>query len=371
MVMDSLRHWVNSFHVDGFRFDLCSTLGREANGFDPGAGFFDAVRQDPVLAGVKLIAEPWDIGPGGYQLGNHPPGFAEWNDRFRDGMRRFWRNDPGQRPEIAARLAGSAFIFAHQGRRPWATVNYAAIHDGFTLTDAVSYAERHNEANGEGNRDGHPANFTSNWGVEGPTDDPAINAVRERVKRAMLATLFLAAGTPMLLAGDEFGRTQSGNNNAYCQDNELSWLDWSMAASPPGLALTAYVARLIALRREHPVLRHPDFLHGRAHPAPGVADIEWFDQSGGTIPIEGWNDIEQRTLILRRSMRVADGKVTILTLLLNPDDRPHDFRLPMPHLPSRVLLDSAEPDVLDHSVSEDRVRVAARSVVVLYAEHPV
>ena len=189
MVMDSLRYWVNSFHVDGFRFDLCATLGREANGFDPGAGFFDALRQDPVLAGVKLIAEPWDIGPGGYQLGNHPPGFAEWNDLFRDGVRRFWRGDRGHRPAIAARLAGSADIFAHQGRRAWASVNFAASHDGFTLTDAVSYAERHNEANGEGNRDGASANFTSNWGVEGPTDDPAINTVRERVKRAMLATV--------------------------------------------------------------------------------------------------------------------------------------------------------------------------------------
>ena len=193
------------------------------------------LRQDPVLAGVKLIAEPWDIGPGGYQLGNHPPGFAEWNDRFRDGVRRFWRGDRGQRPEIAARLAGSADIFAHHGQACHGHRSIiVAAHDGFTLQDAVSYVERHNEANGEGNRDGHPANFTSNWGVEGPTDDPAINAVRDRVQRAMLATVFFAAGTPMLLAGDEFGRTQGGNNNAYCQDNEVSWLDWSMAASPRG-----------------------------------------------------------------------------------------------------------------------------------------
>jgi isoamylase len=370
MVMDSLRYWVHSFHVDGFRFDLCATLGREANGFDPGAGFFDALRQDPVLAGVKLIAEPWDIGPGGYQVGNHPPGFAEWNDLFRDGVRRFWRGDRGHRPAIAARLAGSADIFARQGRRAWASVNFATSHDGFTLTDAVSYAERHNEANGEGNRDGASANFTSNWGVEGPTDDPAINTIRDRVKRAMLATVVFAAGTPMLLAGDEFGRTQNGNNNAYCQDNEMSWLDWSMAASPPGIALTAYVARLIALRREHPVLRHSNFLHGRTYPAPGIADIAWFDQSGETIPVEAWNDIEQRTLILRRSMRVPEGKVTILTLLLNPDDRPRDFRLPMPQLPARVVLDSAEPEALDRPVAEDAVRVAAHSAVLLYAEHP-
>ncbi len=369
MVMDSLRYWVTSFHIDGFRFDLCATLGREPNGYDPGAGFFDALRQDPVLAGVKLIAEPWDIGPGGYQLGNHPPGFAEWNDRFRDGVRRFWRGDRGHRPAIAARLAGSADIFARQGRRPWASINFVASHDGFTLTDAVSYVERHNEANGEGNHDGHPANFTSNWGVEGPTDDPAINAVRDLVKRAMLATVFLSAGTPMLLAGDEFGRTQGGNNNAYCQDNETSWLDWSMAASPQGVALAAYVARLTAIRREHPVLRHPEFLHGRAHPAPGIADIAWFDQDGATIPVEAWNDIEQRTLILRRAMRTAEGKVTILSLLLNPGDQPCDFRLPPPRLPCRVLLDTAEPEAPERPVAGEGVRVGAHSALLIYSEH--
>jgi glycogen operon protein len=369
MVMDSLRYWVSEFHIDGFRFDLCATLGRESYGFDAGAGFFDALRQDPQLAGVKLIAEPWDIGPGGYQLGNHPPRFGEWNDRFRDGVRRFWRGDQGHRPAIAARLAGSSDIFARQGRRPWASINFVTAHDGFTLSDAVSYVERHNEANGEGNKDGNPANFTSNWGVEGPTDDRAINVMRERVKRAMLATLFLAAGTPMLLAGDEFGRTQNGNNNAYCQDNEISWLNWSMAASPPGLALADFVARLIALRREHPVLRHPEFLHGREHPAPGIADIAWFDQTGGTISAEAWNDIEQRTLILRRSMRVAEGKVTILNLLLNPEDQAHDFRLPPPPLPIRVLLDTAEADARERVLSGDAVPVNARSAVLLYAEH--
>jgi glycogen operon protein len=368
MVMDSLRYWVTSFHIDGFRFDLCATLGREPNGFDPGAGFYDALRQDPVLAGVRLIAEPWDVGPGGYQLGNHPPGFAEWNDRFRDGVRRFWRGDRGHRPAIAARLAGSADIFSRHGRRPWASINFVTAHDGFTLTDTVSYVERQNTANGEGNHDGHPANFTSNWGVEGPTDNPAINAVRDRVKRAMLATLFLAAGTPMLLAGDEFGRTQRGNNNAYCQDNELSWLDWSMAASPPGIALTDYVARLIALRREHPVLRHPFFLHGKAHPAPGIADIAWFDQFGGTISVAAWNDIEQRTLVLRRAMLISEGKVTTLTLLLNPGERPCDFRLPPPHLPSRVLLDSAEPEIRERPLADHSLSVSGHSAVLLYSE---
>jgi glycogen operon protein len=367
MVLDSLRYWVTSYHVDGFRFDLCATLGRESHGFDPHAGFFDALRQDPVLANVKLIAEPWDIGPGGYQLGNHPPGFAEWNDRFRDSVRRFWRGDAGERPTIAASLAGSADIFAHHGRRPWASINFVASHDGFTLTDAVSWLERHNEANGEGNNDGHPANFTSNWGVEGPTDDPAITEVRDRVKRAMLATVFFSAGTPMLLAGDEFGRSQGGNNNAYCQDNEISWLDWSMAASPPGLALTAYVARLIALRREHPVLRYPRFLHGTEYPAPGIADIAWFDQHGGTIPSEAWNEIEQRTLILRRVMQVPEGRVTILTLLLNPTAQGCQFRLPAPRLGYRVLLDSAAPDAAASELWDQAV-VGAHSAMLLYSE---
>ena len=231
MVMDSLRYWVTQFHVDGFRFDLGVTLGREPHGFDPGAGFFDALRQDPVLSRVKLISEPWDIGPGGYQLGHHPPGFAEWNDRFRDSIRRFWRGDTGQRGEFAARLAGSSDLFDRRARRPWASVNYAASHDGYTLADVVSYVEKHNEANGEDNRDGHNENYSANWGVEGPTDDPAINETRARVQRGLLATVFFSHGTPMLLAGDEFGRTQRGNNNAYAQDNEISWLDWTQAQS--------------------------------------------------------------------------------------------------------------------------------------------
>jgi isoamylase len=369
MVMDSLRYWVSSYHIDGFRFDLCATLGREHYGFDPGAGFFDALRQDPLLAGVKLIAEPWDIGPGGYQLGNHPPAFAEWNDRFRDAVRRFWRNDPGQRPEIAARLAGSADYFERHGRRAWASVNFVAAHDGLTLQDVATYVERHNEANGERNRDGHPANFSRNWGVEGPTDDPAINAVRDRVRRAMLATVFFASGTPMLLAGDEFGRTQGGNNNAYCQDNEVSWLDWRQAASPAGAALIAYVTRLAAIRRQHPVLRSTLFLHGNVHPAPGIADIAWFDDRASSISAEAWNDLDQRTLVLRRVMRGAEGKVAILTLLLNPTDKCQDFRLPTPHLPARVLLDSAALNLEEREVDAANLPVAAHSAVLLHMEY--
>jgi isoamylase len=367
MVMDSLRYWVDSFHIDGFRFDLCATLGREAGGFDPGAGFFDALRQDPMLAGVKLIAEPWDIGPGGYQLGNHPPGFAEWNDRFRDSVRRFWRGDPGHRPAIAASLAGSADVFARHGRRPWASVNFVTAHDGFTLRDAVSYVEKHNEANGENNNDGSSANFTNNWGVEGPTDDPAINTLRDRVRRAMLATMFFAAGTPMQLAGDEFGRTQRGNNNAYCQDNEVTWLDWQTAGSPAGAALTTYVARLAAIRREHPVLRSPVFLHGNVHPAPAIADIAWFDETGGTLSADAWNDPGQRTLVLRRAMPNPDGKIAILTLLLNPTDEHRQFRLPPPHLPARILLDSAAQEADASEVQGSDVPVQAHSAVLLHA----
>jgi isoamylase len=368
MVMDSLRYWVSAYHVDGFRFDLATTLGRESYGFDPGAGFFDALRQDPALAGVKLIAEPWDIGPGGYQVGRHPAGFAEWNDRFRDGIRRFWRGDPGQRAEIAARLAGSADLFEHHGRRAWASINYAACHDGFALADLVSYATKHNEANGEANHDGSPENYSANWGAEGPTDDPVIRETRARVRRAMLATVFFAAGTPMLLAGDECGRTQHGNNNAYSQDNEISWLDWQAAARPDNAALAAYVGRLIALRHAHSVLRWPSFLHGTAKPAASVQDIAWFDEQGGGISPEAWNDPQQRTLMLRRAAENGDGKVTILTLLLNPTPEDRRFQLPPPNLPSVVLLDSAAAEDAVSTVIGGSLTVAAHAAVLISAQ---
>jgi isoamylase len=368
MVMDSLRYWVSAYRVDGFRFDLSATLGREAHGFDPGAGFFDALRQDPMLAAVKLIAEPWDIGPGGYQLGRHPAGFAEWNDRFRDDVRRFWRGDPGHRREIAARLAGSADLFEHHGRRVWASINYAACHDGFTLADLVSYATKHNEANGEANHDGMPENYSANWGVEGPSNDPAIVEKRAKMRRAMLATVFFAAGTPMLLAGDESGRTQRGNNNAYCQDTRISWFDWQVAARPDNAMLTAYVARLIALRQAHPVLRWPSFLHGGAEPVPGIQDIAWFDEQGGGISIAAWNDPHQRTLILRRVASNGDGTVTILTLLLNPTGEDRYFRLPPPDLASLVVLDSASPEAEARAMIDGALTVAAHSAVLVLAQ---
>jgi isoamylase len=363
MVMDSLRHWVTDFHVDGFRFDLGVTLGRESHGFDPGSGFFDALRQDPALARVKLISEPWDIGPGGYQLGHHPPGFAEWNDRFRDGIRRYWRSDKGMRGEFAARLAGSTDLFDRHFRRPWASVNYAASHDGFTLADVVSYAHRHNEANGEDNRDGHGENYSANWGVEGPTADPKIEATRGRVLRGLLATIFLSHGTPMLLAGDEFGRTQRGNNNAYCQDNEISWLNWQRAATPEAEALARFVARLIRIRHENPVLRCRHFLHGKDEPAPGILDIAWFDTHGGIIEPDSWNNPDKRLFAVRRASKDVDGTASILTLFLNPSDQDRVFRLPTQNVPTRLVIDTARPDMDECDISGEEISVVARSAI--------
>jgi isoamylase len=370
MVMDSLRYWVTSFHVDGFRFDLGVTLGREANGFDAGSGFFDALRQDPTLARIKLISEPWDLGPGGYQLGQHPPGFAEWNDRFRDGVRRFWRGDGGQRPDFAARLAGSSDLFDRWARRPWASVNYAASHDGFTLADTVSYVERHNEANGENNQDGAGENYSANWGVEGSTDDPKTANTRARVLRAMLATVFFAHGTPMLLAGDEFGRTQRGNNNAYCQDNDISWIDWEQARSSEAELLRSFVARLIALRRAYPTLRFPTFMHGKQQLAPGVDDISWSDRDGQPISVASWNNPNERVIGLRRAARL-NGRVSALTLLLNPTEESVSFRMPEPRVPARVLIDTAQPDAPAQDFDGEKIDVAAHSAMLMVATHEV
>src|SRR5215210_2734707 len=248
MVTDSLRYWVQEMHVDGFRFDLATILGREPYGFDEGGGFLDSCRQDPVLSSVKLIAEPWDIGPGGYQVGGFPPGWAEWNDKFRDTVREYWKGDAGKLADLATRLTASGDAFNKRGRRPWSSVNFITAHDGYTLNDLVSYNDKHNEANGEDNRDGHSNNHSWNHGVEGPADDPEIRSLRERQKRNMLGTLLLSQGTPMLLAGDELGRTQNGNNNTYCQDNELNWIDWTRIGED-GQSLIEFTRRLIALRQ--------------------------------------------------------------------------------------------------------------------------
>ncbi|MFO1371646.1 MAG: glycogen debranching protein GlgX [Candidatus Competibacteraceae bacterium] len=294
MVMDSLRYWVNEMHVDGFRFDLAVTLGREDYGYDRGGGFFDAIRQDPAMSRVKVIAEPWDIGPGGYQLGGFPAGTAEWNDRFRDTARRFWRGDDGMLARLAPNLLASSDLFEHDCRRPWATVNYIASHDGFTLADLVSYNDRHNEANNENNRDGHPSNFSFNHGVEGQTADADIRQARLRQRRNMLATVFLAQGTPMLLAGDELGRSQNGNNNAYCQDNEINWLSW-IDTPPDEQEFLDFVRRLLHLRREHPVLRRPRFLHGtEVSKTTGLRDIEWISPGGSVMSDYHWQEAKAR-----------------------------------------------------------------------------
>ena len=294
IVMDSLRYWVEVMHVDGFRFDLATTLARTPTGFDPASSFLAAVRQDPVLSRVKLIAEPWDIGPGGYQLGAFGTGWAEWNDRYRDAVRRFWRGDAGVLQELATRLSGSADLFDRQYRRPYDSINFVTAHDGFTLRDVVSYERKHNEANREDDRDGNDANDSANYGAEGDSDDPAITAIRRRQRRNLLATLLLSQGTPMLLAGDELGRTQGGNNNAYCQDNPTSWLDWTAVDDPERDDL-AFVQELLALRRRHKMLRWPAFLHARQS-RDGIKDITWLGPDGSEMATEHWHDADRRVI---------------------------------------------------------------------------
>ena len=368
MVMDSLRHWATDYQVDGFRFDLGSTLGREGTGFDPGSGFFDAILQDPALASLKLISEPWDIGPDGYQLGNHPPRFSEWNDQFRDGVRRFWRGDEGMRGALAGALTGSREIFDRRHRRPWSSVNFVTSHDGFTLADVVSYNERHNEANGEDGNDGHGENYSNNWGAEGATDDADILAQRARVQRAMLATLLCADGTPMLLGGDEFGNSQEGNNNAYCQDNALSWLDWGTAREEAGLALTRFVAQASALRRDHPSLRAARYVAPGEELAPGLSRVAWFDSQANFMDPPGWENPHERALTLRRvAEHERDPRLLDVTLmLLNGAAEPVVFQLPKPDLAWRLGLDSADPE--NRSAPEgETLEVAAHSLVVLFA----
>jgi len=289
LVLDSLRYWALEMHVDGFRFDLCTTLARENGDYSQGSAFFDAILQDPVLAGLKLIAEPWDLGPYGYQLGNFPPGWAEWNGQYRDTIRRFWKGDKGLVADVASRVAGSSDIFGYRGRRPWASINFITVHDGFTLQDLVSYNAKHNERNSEGNHDGTDANYSCNYGVEGPSDDPAIVDLRDRQKRNLLATLLLSLGVPMLLAGDEIGRTQRGNNNAYCQDNETSWFDWENIR-PEDQNLAGFVRYLVRLRRHHRVFSRPRFFRGEVLSEAGVKDITWVTPSGKEATAEDWKN---------------------------------------------------------------------------------
>jgi len=362
-VMDSLRYWVTDMHVDGFRFDLAPILGRGNHGFERGGAFFTAIAQDPVLSRVKMVAEPWDIGPGGYQVGQFPRGWLEWNDHFRDVMRGFWVHggDPARtRDQFALRLCGSSDLYQHRQRRqraPAESVNYVVSHDGFTLNDLVSYNERHNEANGENNRDGHAHNQSFNCGVEGPTDDPAVNALRGRLQRALLATTVLAQGTPMLCAGDELGHSGSGNNNAYCQDNETTWIDWAHA----DLDLMDFTAWVISLRRQ--TLPFGNHWYSGLPDSNGLGDLTWLQRSGGALPEQAWGDTRDCVLgcLIGKPGR---AKAPVL-LLVNPEAVDHAFMLP----PGvwRAVLDTTHPRGIAHwhGQGETSYLLAAQSLVLL------
>jgi len=376
LVTDSLRYWASEMHVDGFRFDLAPTLGREDGEYAQGSAFFDTIRQDPELAGAKLIAEPWDVGPSGYQLGNFPPGWAEWNGQYRDVMRRFWKGDNGLAADTASRLAGSSDIFGYRGRRPWASVNFITAHDGFTLQDLVSYNEKHNEANGEGNRDGHDANFSWNCGAEGPSNDPEIICLRDRQKRNLLATLLLSLGVPMLVAGDEIGRTQRGNNNAYCQDNEISWLDWQHIR-PEDEVLRGFVRELIHLRRRHRVFSRPRFFRGEVLSEDGLKDITWVTPAGEEATDDDWRNPVAQTFgyvlggaagefYTTGGQRDIDASFLVMISAYHEDI---DFRFPRLNaaLAWEALVDTAEPSGLvtggKRYVAGHAYRLRARSFV--------
>ena len=372
MVTDSLRYWVNELHVDGFRFDLGTILAREPAGFDNQSGFLKACNQDPVLRGVKLIAEPWDCGPGGYQVGGFPPGWAEWNDRYRDVLRDFWKGNGGA-ADVAQRLCASADVFNHLGRRPSACVNFVTAHDGFTLNDLVTYNDKHNQANGEDNKDGSSDNRSWNCGVEGPTDDPGINSLRERQIRNQLATLLLAQGTPMLLAGDEFRRSQQGNNNAYCQDNAISWIDWELAAKHPGLI--RFVQQLTTLRHTYPILRRNRFLTGAYDEELDVKDLTWINASGAEMRNEEWGDGNMRCFGMLMDGRARftgvrqRGTEATMLLVLNAH---HDLvQFTLPASPGgetwTLVLDTNIPDgnAAYKGKSGDIYGVTGRSLILL------
>jgi glycogen operon protein len=361
MILDSLRWWATRMGVDGFRFDLAPALAREPGGFDPDGGFLDALRQDPALAPLKLIAEPWDVGPGGYRLGGFPAPFAEWSDRFRDGARRFWRGDAGSAPALAEGLMGSAPLFDRPGRAPWACLNFVTAHDGFTLADLVSYSSKRNEANGEGNRDGHSDNHSDGCGAEGPTDDPAVTARRARRARALLATLFLSQGTPMWLAGDEIGHSQGGNNNAYCQDDGTTWLDWARADE----GRAAFVARLAALRRTHPVLRQARFLHG-APRRDGLPDAAWRGFDGAPVR---WDDpgLRRLALALRGAAAAPDPVPGAAVIAVNGGAEAAVLALPAGAW--LRALDSADPDAPARPAAAEE-SVAGESVALFVAAPP-
>jgi glycogen operon protein len=372
MVMDSLRHWVTEYHIDGFRFDLAATLGRRETGFDRDAPFLQAVRQDPVLNRVKLIAEPWDIGPGGYQLGAFPPPFSEWNDKYRDQVRRYWRGDGDMTRKLAMRISGSSLKFDHDARPATASVNFLTAHDGFTLMDLVSYRHKHNEANGEDNRDGHSDNHSDNLGIEGPTTDPAILAARTLRRRNLMATLLLSQGTPLLLAGDELGNSQSGNNNAYAQDNPIGWVDWGPGNQGADPAFLAFVRNVIAFRRTHPILRQKRFLHSRSRATDGKEDLFWRRADGHPMTEADWCDPALRFLAVE--MRTASGTPEYATLgyaIFATFNAGPAARVALPDPPpGRVWvrhLDTARPDAPPRRAHK-RTQVCAGSVVAFVLE---
>ena len=351
LIMDSLRYWVQEMHVDGFRFDLASALARELHAVDKLGAFFDIIHQDPVLSQVKLIAEPWDLGEGGYQVGNFPSKWTEWNGKYRDAVRRFWRGDGGVVSELATRLSGSSDLYEQSGRRPYASINFITAHDGFTLADLVSYGDKHNDANGEHNADGENHNLSWNCGVEGPTTDRRVLETRERQRRNVMATLLLSVGVPMISGGDEIGRTQGGNNNAYCQDNEISWTSWEI--TPERRDLLDFTRRLIRIWKEHPVLRRRKFFQGRRIRGADVSDIAWLDPSGREMTDQTWNSPDVRCLGVRLNGDAIDevdergGRIVsdTLLLILNAGEGPIAFTLPAaaPEERWETLIDTADP----------------------------
>jgi isoamylase len=374
LIMDSLRYWVKEMHVDGFRFDLASALARELHAVDKLGAFFDIIHQDPVLSQVKLIAEPWDLGEGGYQVGNFPTKWTEWNGKYRDAVRRFWRGDGGVVSELATRFSGSSDLYEQSGRRPYASVNFITAHDGFTLADLVSYNTKHNDANGEQNADGENHNLSWNCGVEGPTSDRQVLDLRERQRRNLMATLLLSVGVPMINGGDELGRTQGGNNNAYCQDNDVSWTSWEN--TPERRDFLDFTRRLIRIWKDHPVLRRRKFFQGRRIRGADVLDIAWLDPSGREMTDETWSSPDVRCLGVRlngdaidevdeRGARIVGDT---LLLLLNAADQPIAFTLPMtaPEERWETLIDTADPWAPSRRLrAGGRYELLARSMAVL------
>jgi isoamylase len=370
LIMDSLRYWVNEMHVDGFRFDLAASLARQFHEVDRLSAFFDLVQQDPSVSQVKLIAEPWDVGPGGYQVGNFPPGWTEWNGRYRDTVRDFWRGEPSTLGEFAARLSGSSDLYERDGRAPVASINFVTAHDGFTLRDLVSYDDKHNEANGEDNKDGEQHNRSWNCGVEGPTEDPAINALRARQQRNMLATLLLSQGVPMILHGDEVGRTQNGNNNVYCQDNETSWVDWSAADE----SLLEFVTTLTKLRAEHPVFRRRRFFTGEIA-ANGLPDIAWLTSDGVPMGESDWTSPGADPLavflnghgIVEPGLRGEPITDDSFLILFNPTADDAEITLPPATYGEswEIVLDTGDAHPAGERAGGSQHEIGARSVVVL------